>query len=149
MSDRLTTRYMTVEDLDAVMEIERQVFIDPWSRKSYEFEIIENRYSLPLVLEYAGKIVGYAVVWQVYEEFHIASLAIAPAQQGRGWGKYLLETLLKLADNADYALLEVRPSNTRAIRMYEQFGFTRLGVRKRYYQNGEDALVMRKMLRKL
>ncbi|MCK6620434.1 MAG: ribosomal protein S18-alanine N-acetyltransferase [Calditrichaceae bacterium] len=149
MSDRLTTRYMTVEDLDAVMEIERRVFIDPWSRKSYEFEIIENRYSLPLVLEYAGKIVGYAVVWQVYEEFHIASLAIAPEQQGRGWGKYLLETLLKLADNADYALLEVRPSNTRAIRMYEQFGFTRLGVRKRYYQNGEDALVMRKMLRKL
>jgi len=149
MSDRLTTRYMIVEDLDAVMEIERRVFIDPWSRKSYEFEIIENRYSLPLVLEYAGKIVGYAVVWQVYEEFHIASLAIAPEQQGRGWGKYLLETLLKLADNADYALLEVRPSNTRAIRMYEQFGFTRLGVRKRYYQNGEDALVMRKMLRKL
>ncbi len=148
MNDRLTTRYMTVEDLDVVMEIERQVFIDPWSRKSYEFEIGENQYSLPLVLEHAGKVVGYAVVWQVYEEFHIASLAIAPAQQGRGWGKYLLEVLLKLADNADYALLEVRPSNTRAIRMYEQFGFTRLGVRKRYYQNGEDALVMRKMLRK-
>lgn len=148
MNDRLMTRYMTIEDLDAVMEIERRVFIDPWSRKSYEFEIIENQYSLPLVLEYGGNIVGYAVVWQVYEEFHIASLAIAPDQQGRGWGKYLLATLLKLADNADYALLEVRPSNTRAIRMYEQFGFTCLGIRKRYYQNGEDAVVMRKMLQK-
>lgn len=148
MNPPAAIRRMTVEDLDAVMTIEKAVFSDPWSRRSYEFEIFGNSYSIPLVMEREGKIIGHAVVWSIFEEFHIATIAVTPELQGKGWGRYFLQSLLNMADRAEYALLEVRRNNTRAIGLYEKFGFYIINVRRRYYRNGEDALVMRKDLRK-
>jgi ribosomal-protein-alanine N-acetyltransferase len=148
MSAKPVIRLMTFEDMDQVMEIEQKVFADPWSRRSYEFEISGNRFSIPAVLDFQGKIMGHAVVWHVYEEFHIATIAIAPEYQRQGWGKYFLESLLDLATDAEYALLEVRPSNYSAIHIYEKFGFVKVGVRRRYYRNGEDAVIMRKDFKK-
>jgi ribosomal-protein-alanine N-acetyltransferase len=144
MSVEPAIRLMRFDDLDRVMEIEKRVFPDPWSRRSYEFELSGNRFSIPLVLESDHKVIGHAVVWHVYEEFHIATIAIAPEYQGQGWGKYFLKSLLELATEAVYALLEVRPSNYSAIHIYEKFGFVKVGIRRRYYRNGEDAVIMRK-----
>ena len=141
-----TIRPMREEDLDTVMKIENEVFRDPWSRRSYLFEIYNNRYSLPVVLEVNGEILGHAVVWLLFEEYHIATIAIAPQHQGQGWGTFFLNNLLSMADGADFAILEVRRSNTRAIRLYEKMGFYVNGVRYHYYQDGEDALIMRKEL---
>ncbi len=139
-------RPMREEDLDTVMRIEKQVFQDPWSRRSYMFEIYSNRYSLPVVLVLNGEIIGHAVVWLLFEEYHIATIAIAPQHQGKGWGTYFLNALLSMADGADFAILEVRRDNHRAIRLYEKMGFYEEGIRRQYYQDGEDALVMRKDL---
>ncbi|RMF58310.1 MAG: ribosomal-protein-alanine N-acetyltransferase [Calditrichaeota bacterium] len=139
-------RPMREEDLDTVLGIEEKVFLEPWSRRSYMFEIYSNRYSIPVVLEVDNQIIGHAVVWRLFEEFHIATIAIAPEHQGKGWGKFLMNALLGMSDAAEYAILEVRKSNHRAIRLYEKLGFKVTGVRHRYYQNGEDALVMRKDL---
>ncbi|RMI06646.1 MAG: ribosomal-protein-alanine N-acetyltransferase [Calditrichaeota bacterium] len=147
MKPKVVIRRMTLADLDAVQKIERTVFTDPWSRESYRYEIRQNRFSFPVVLEVGGEVVGYAVAWRIYEEFHIANLAIAPEHQGKGWGKLLLNFLLEQAGGAKFALLEVRRSNRRAIRLYEKFGFQPFGVRPRYYHDQEDALVMRKQLR--
>lgn len=141
-------RRMRVEDLDAIMAIETRVFPDSWSRQNFEFEVLTNRLSLPVVLEdQEGQIIGYAVAWLLFEEFHIATIAIHPDYQGRGLGRYLLQKLLEMAREQEYALLEVRPSNRRAIRLYESFGFRAIGRRKRYYRNGEDAIIMRKELK--
>lgn len=139
-------RLMTSQDLDAVMAIEQINFVDTWSRQSYEFEIYGNRFSIPLVMELNGELIGYVVAWNLFEEFHIATLSIKKEFQGQGWGAYLLQYVLGMADTAEYALLEVRPSNHRAISLYKKLGFEKWGMRRRYYRNGEDAVIMRKEL---
>lgn len=141
-------RRMTLDDLDEVLKIEREVFPDSWSRKSFEFEVIHNKYSLPLVITLQNKIVGYSIVWKLFEEFHIANIAIHPQMQNRGLGSYFLQEILNLSTEQDYALLEVRESNQAAIHLYKKFGFLKLGIRTRYYANGENALIMKKQLKK-
>lgn len=139
-------RRMAEKDLKTVVELEKQVFPNPWSRRSFEFEIRENAYSIPLVLEADKEVIGYAIVWKLYEEFHIANLAIRPEYQGRKLGSNFLEHILTLTEGCGYALLEVRESNKRAIRLYEKFGFRVIMQRPHYYKNGETALVMQKIL---
>lgn len=141
-------RRMTEKDLDDIETLERQIFPNPWARSSFDFEIKHNPYSFPLILEENKEIIGYAVIWKIYEEFHIANIAIRPDYQGRKLGKYLLMEILKMADNCKYAILEVRESNVKAIQLYEKFGFKVIMKRIAYYQNGETALVMQKIFRK-
>ena len=138
-------RRMTLEDLNDVAELEQQIFVDPWSRKSFEFEVSNNQFSFPLILEDQNKIVGYAVIWRIYEEFHIANLAILPEHQGKKFGKFFLQQILKNTDECKYAILEVRESNHKAIKLYEKFGFRVIMKRVKYYKNGETALVMQKI----
>ena len=137
---------MTLDDLDAIMEIEQAVFADMWSRYSYTYEITANRYSIPVVLTLNGGIIGHAVAWKVFEEFHIATLAISPGQQGHGYGELLLSALLEQKGDAAFSLLEVRRSNLKAIQLYEKFGYKIIHTRNSYYRDGEDALVMHKVL---
>jgi ribosomal-protein-alanine N-acetyltransferase len=148
MNRKAEVRIMKFDDLERVMEIENESFSDPWSRKSYEFEVAGNRFSIPIVLEVNNEIIGHAVVWKIFEELHIATIAIVPEYRGQGWGEFLLSSLMEMAAGAEFALLEVRPSNTGAIRLYEKFGFEKVGMRRHYYRNGEDALIMRKEFKK-
>ena len=143
----LEIQKMTLAHVNDVIEIEKQLFSDPWSRNSFQFEILANRYSLPLVLLLDKKIVGYTVVWIIYGEFHIANIAIHPDHQKKGFGSYLLNEILKKAVGLDYAILEVRKSNLTALRLYEKFGFERISVRRHYYSDGDDAIVMKKWLK--
>lgn len=138
-------RRMQKDDIDTVVKLEKQIFPDPWSRTSFEYEIFHNSFSIPLILEHLNEIYGYAIVWKIYEEFHIANFAIRPDQQGKKLGNYFLEKILELHDDASYALLEVRESNFRAIRLYQKFGFRTIMKRLKYYRNGETALVMQKI----
>jgi ribosomal-protein-alanine N-acetyltransferase len=138
-------RRMTEEDLNTVSELEQQIFPDPWSKNSLEYEINQNPFCLPLILENELEIIGYAIVWKIFEEFHIANFAIKPDYQGKKLGKRFLENLLTLRGNCKFALLEVRENNKRAIQLYEKFGFKTVFKRKRYYKNGDTALVMQKI----
>ena len=135
---------MTLAHLNDVLEIEKQLFTDPWSRRSFQFEILAKQYSLPLVLLLDKKIVGYSVVWIIFGEFHIANIAIHPDHQHKGLGSYLLNEVLHKAFGLEYAILEVRENNLNAIRLYEKFGFERISVRRHYYSDGGDAIIMRK-----
>jgi [ribosomal protein S18]-alanine N-acetyltransferase len=90
-------------------------------------------------------IVGFAGMWLLYDEAHITTIAVAPEHRGKGLGELLLVALIEEAVNrgADWLTLEVRVSNTSAQTLYEKYGFTRQGVRRRYYSdNGEDAYIM-------
>lgn len=136
-------RPMLLEDLDRLMPIEQQVFSSPWARNSYEYEISSNRYSMPLVMELADQLIGYAVIWSVFEEFHIATFAIAPGYQRKGYGTHLMNHIIGLVEPHQYVLLEVRRGNIAAMSLYERFGFHKAGIRPRYYQDGEDAILMR------
>jgi ribosomal-protein-alanine N-acetyltransferase len=135
---------MTLAHLDDVIQIENQLFTDPWSQRGFQFEILANQYSLPLVLLLDKKVVGYTIVWIIFGEFHIANIAIHPDYQRKGFGSYLLNQVLKKAVGLKYAILEVRENNLSAIRLYEKFGFEKISVRPHYYSNGDDAIIMRK-----
>ncbi|TVQ06397.1 MAG: ribosomal-protein-alanine N-acetyltransferase [Leptolyngbya sp. DLM2.Bin27] len=88
--------------------------------------------------------IGLGCYWAILDEAHITVLAVDPRYQRRGLGKWLLVNLL--IDAGERALtratLEVRPSNSRALALYESFGFETLGRRRRYYTDGEDALIL-------
>ena len=138
-------RRMMKEDLDTICKLERQIFPDPWSKNSFEYEVTQNSFGMPLILEQKERIIGYAIVWKIYEEFHIANFAIIPEYQGQKLGTQFLENLLSLRGDCKFAILEVRENNKRAIQLYEKFGFKIILRRYRYYKNGETALVMQKL----
>lgn len=87
---------------------------------------------------------GMGCYWAILDEAHITLLGIRPAYQRRGLGRWLLIHLLEAAwqQGMARATLEVRVSNQGAISLYESLGFTALGTRKRYYGDGEDALIL-------
>lgn len=93
----------------------------------------------------ADSIVGFAGMWVLYDEAHVTTIGVSPDHRGRGLGELLLVDLFEKAiqRNAEWVTLEVRVSNDSAQALYRKYGFTRQGVRKRYYSdNGEDAYIM-------
>jgi ribosomal-protein-alanine N-acetyltransferase len=93
-----------------------------------------------------GPLVGYSVIWVVMDEAELANLAVAPHRRRAGIGRILLESALSDAEagGARVVYLEVRASNTAALKLYEAHGFLPVGRRSAYYRNpSEDALVLR------
>lgn len=90
-------------------------------------------------------IVGYAGMWIRAGEAHVTTIGVAPELRGRGLGELLFVALIEeaIARDAEWLTLEVRVSNTGAQRLYQKYGLTKQGVRRRYYSdNGEDADIM-------
>lgn len=120
-------RFMTTEDLDQVMEIEKKSFPLPWSRSSFERELHDNNYACYLVSHTGenGQVTGYGGCWVIFDEAHITTLAVHPAHRREGTGSALLASLMKLAYDrgARQVFLEVRDSNEAARKLYEKFGF--------------------------
>lgn len=142
-------RPMLESDLDQVMKIEVIAFPTPWSRLSYEGELV-NQFASYYVIESNGHIAAYAGIWCVFEEAHITNVAVDPADRRQGYGRVLMEALISRAreKHAERIYLEVRPSNLAAINLYRTFGFLPGGVRRGYYtDNQEDALVLVKNMK--
>jgi [ribosomal protein S18]-alanine N-acetyltransferase len=138
-------RFMTVDDLDAVMEIEHRSFSIPWTRDAFYNEIEQNHLSTYLVVEDGECIAGYCGVWLVVDEAHITNVAVLPDYRGKGLGEALMKKIMEIAKQvgARVMTLEVRVSNEAAKGLYRKMGFQDGGIRKRYYSdNQEDALVM-------
>jgi ribosomal-protein-alanine N-acetyltransferase len=136
---------MTVDDLAAVQEIERESFSTPWPPHAYRAELETNRLAHYIVARHGESVVGFAGVWLMVDEAHITTFAVRKTWRRQGVGERLLLALLDLsrARGAREATLEVRPSNHPARRLYEKYGFALVGVRPRYYtDDNEDALIM-------
>jgi ribosomal-protein-alanine N-acetyltransferase len=136
---------MRPEDLDEVLEIERASFSMPWSRGAFLYEIQQNRVARCRVMRDGGSIVGYLCFWDIADEIHVTNVAVHPTHRRQGIARALMSGLLAEACARELRLvvLEVRPSNTEAIGLYESFGFRVTGRRRGYYYDtGEDALVM-------
>lgn len=136
---------MLPKDLPMVIEIDRLNFTEPWPAKSFSYELSTN-YSICLVaVDDFDLVLAEIVVWVIVDEAHIATIAVHPNHQGRGIASALLAEALMLAmeRGASASLLEVRPSNTAALKLYQRFGYEVVGVRKEYYQdNKDDALLL-------
>ncbi|MQY51238.1 ribosomal protein S18-alanine N-acetyltransferase [Rhodocyclus tenuis] len=140
---------MNEHDLDALMQIETDVYPFPWTRGNFA-DSLRTGYSC-WVCRVAGELVGYAVIMFAVDDAHLLNITVARARHGKGYGARLLAQAITVARRAHarILLLEVRPSNARAIALYRSFGFRQIGVRRGYYptENGrEDALVLTRTL---
>lgn len=138
-------RSMTVDDLPAVLEIEKVSFLAPWTRGMFE-QTLSSPVARSLVAQEAGRVLGYVVFYCGGPEMHIMNIAVHPVARRRGLAFEVLSRVLAFARENDLeeCFLEVRESNTPARGLYEKLGFGTVGRRKGYYsESGEDALVMR------
>ncbi|MGH8492517.1 MAG: ribosomal protein S18-alanine N-acetyltransferase [Moraxellaceae bacterium] len=143
-------RRMTPADLPSVLAIEARGHIFPWTEGNFR-DGLESGYFM-VVMEQGGsaeekKIIGYGIVQIILDEGHLLNITIDPRLNGRGLGRELLLHLLEHArTHTDTLFLEVRPSNHRAIALYQSSGFNEIGLRRNYYpaKDGgrEDALLM-------
>ncbi|MGI6204573.1 MAG: ribosomal protein S18-alanine N-acetyltransferase [Anaerovoracaceae bacterium] len=132
-------------DAEQIAEIDRACFAAPWSLDAFRTELERNRVAFYLVGEIGGRIAGYAGLWWLEDEGHITNVAVHPDFRGSGVATCLLDCLIDFCEKEGITAftLEVRPSNEKAIRLYEKFAFVTIGRRRKYYDdNGEDALIM-------
>jgi len=144
---------MRAEDLEAVMAIENTAYPFPWTIGNFR-DSLSAGYRLKLLRE-RGVLIGYVVWMPVLQEAHLLNITLAPPRQGHGLGTWMMRSVMQQmqAEGLQQILLEVRPSNHRALALYRRLGFAQIGIRKGYYPNSatasvsrEDAVVMRQSL---
>jgi ribosomal-protein-alanine N-acetyltransferase len=143
-------RPMTEADVAQVFAVERSSYQFPWSEGIFR-DCLRVGY-VCRVLATAGRVIGYGVMSVGAGEAHVLNLCVADDYRCRGLGRRMLVYLLErgAAAGMSEAFLEVRPSNTAAIRLYQAIGFEQVGMRRGYYQavgGREDAAVLRLSLR--
>ncbi len=142
--DLMRMRKMTVSDLPEVLAIEQQNYLFPWEEDIFK-DCFKAGYSC-WVCEEQDKVLGYSLLTMAIGEAHILNISVDPAEQNQGIGRKMLEHLIEVArGKADTIFLEVRPSNTIAIALYQTVGFNEIGVRKDYYpakEGREDAIML-------
>jgi len=151
---------MFMSDLTQVLEIERMLFTTPWDISSFKYELehkntilkvaVFNEQNLPdgrRLDSLSSQVIGYVCIRTILDVTHILNLAVPPKFRRLGIGSMLLrdalEELRRSKPEARLITLEVRESNTAAIKLYEKFGFKVMGRRIGYYQKPhEDAVIM-------
>lgn len=139
-------REMQIDDLDQVMEIEEESFSVPWTANGFFTFLIRNDATF-LVSEDEEGINGYIGLICAPPEGDITNVAVKASKRNRGIGKALVSEMIARAHEkgVDDVFLEVRVSNTPAIRLYETYGFENAGLRKNYYERPtEDAMIMKR-----
>lgn len=150
LAPEVVIRAMRGNDVAEVVAIERASYQFPWSEGIFR-DCLRVGY-VCRVVTVARQVMAYGVMSFGTGEAHILNLCVAEMYRCRGVGRRLLGSLIERAAAAGMgdAFLEVRPSNTAAIRLYLALGFEQVGMRRGYYQanNGrEDAAVLRRTLR--
>jgi ribosomal-protein-alanine N-acetyltransferase len=139
---------MVAADIDAVVEIENQSSPSPWPTQLFVEDLARDWAHTDLVRRRAdgdrGPVLAFANYWLVHDELHLLNLATHPAHRRRGVGRFLMGHLIAVARErrCRYITLEVRRTNHAAHGLYQAHGFEPMGMRARYYSDGEDAIVM-------
>ncbi|MES2900931.1 MAG: ribosomal protein S18-alanine N-acetyltransferase [Pseudomonadota bacterium] len=146
--DQLLYAPMVTADVDEVVALEHSVYPHPWTRGNF-LDSLASGYNAWTVRDADGVLAGYFLLMAAVDEAHLLNVAVAAPRQGAGLGRFLLDKVVACSRGLSMSsiLLEVRPSNQRALKVYERFGFHQIGKRKNYYpaHDGlrEDAIVMR------
>jgi ribosomal-protein-alanine N-acetyltransferase len=158
---------MVAADLDAVVDIENRSSPTPWPAQLFLEDLARDWAHVDLVRlahprgggargggggdgdsngdsDHGGQVVGFASYWLVHDELHLLNLAAHPEHRRRGIGTRLMRHLIAVArgHGCRYITLEVRRGNHAAQALYQGHGFEPMGMRARYYSDGEDAIVM-------
>ena len=138
---------MKEEDSKQVSELGQRCGLNPWTEKSYREEV-QNQLSRYIILEIDDKIIGFVGIWCVVDEAQIMNIGIDPRFQSQGYGKKLMQEIFSIAreEGCLTMTLEVKTSNRVARQMYQSMGFELIGIRKKYYPDNSDCMLMCKTL---
>ena len=130
--------------LAGVAELERLCFSAPWNEAMLEEELYNDTASFIVAEGEDGQVLGYAGLHVILDEGYIDNVAVRPTCRRQGIADRLLDVFCRFGQaNLAFLTLEVRPSNTAAVALYEKHGFQEAGRRKDYYENPrEDALLL-------
>lgn len=141
--DNLKISNMTISDFENISPILTSDFDDFWSCKTLQSEL-NNPNSYYIVAKLNAEIVGFAGIWKSVDDVHITDIVVKKDFRKKGIGSLLLEKLISLTKELKFKelTLEVNSNNEPAKKLYLKFGFKELGIRKRYYNNTDDAVIM-------
>lgn len=139
-------RRLEIRDLPEIMAIERAAYAYPWSEGIFR-DCLRIGYHAFAGVNIAGDLMGYGLLSIAVDDAHVLNLCVGPLHRRKGVATSLLWQMIGQArwEGADTLMLEVRPTNGSAIELYDNMGFHRIGVRKRYYpaaEGREDALLL-------
>jgi ribosomal-protein-alanine N-acetyltransferase len=132
-------------DLSTLIELEHACFSEPWGSKSLSEGLDNEKYLILVLRDERGHPLGYLVGWHIADEAELARIGVKPEMRGQGLSRNLLDEAIRdwRAAGVERVFLEVRASNHPALRLYASRGFETISKRVRYYEDGEDALVLR------
>ena len=141
--DNLEISDMTISDFELISPILSSDFDDFWSSQTLKSEL-NNENSEYIVAKLNNQIVGFAGIWKSVDDVHITDIVVKKDFRKNGIGSLLLQKLILLTKNSNYKelSLEVNANNIAAQKLYLKFGFKELGIRKKYYNNTDDAVIM-------
>lgn len=141
--NNLSTCLMDESNLNEVLQINNICFSPPWSIESLRNEL-NNKFSKYILLKNNHSVIGYAAIWIIIDEAHITNVAVHPDYRGIGGSNLLMDEIIKICSESDLPAitLEVRESNTVAINLYRKYGFVEEGMRKNYYGENQNAILM-------
>lgn len=139
-------RFATKEDCKSIVDLENECFSLPYKEKDVLYELTENPFCHTLVNINNGEIIGYLMYLITFDSSSIVRIGVKKEFRNKNIASNLMkkcEEHLK-KENVELFTLEVRESNIPAIKLYEKFGFSRICIKKSYYENGENAIYMMK-----
>lgn len=145
--DNIEISNMTLLDLDSISDILTCEFDDFWNYNIFKSEL-ENKNSKYIVAKLNSEIVGFGGIWFSVDDIHITNIVVKKCYRNKKIGTLILNNLIKLCENqAQKSItLEVNSNNVPAQKLYENFDFKTVGIRKKYYNNTDDAIIMTKIL---
>lgn len=141
--ENLEFNEMQLSDLDELQDIFDKDFPCSWKLHTLKSELTNNS-SRYVVVRSNNEIIGFAGVWLSVDDAHITNIVVKNSYRHKGIGSLLLEKLIEITkENCKASLtLEVNTNNIYAQRLYNKFNFKNLGIRKKYYNNTDDAFIM-------
>lgn len=145
--DNIIVSIMTLSDLDSISNILTYEFDDFWNYSVFKSEL-ENENSKYVVAKLNNEIIGFGGIWFSVDDIHITNIVVKKTYRNQKIGSLILNTLINMCKNKvqKSITLEVNSSNIPAQKLYQKFGFKTAGIRKKYYNNTEDAIIMTKDL---
>ena len=145
LSPHITIRYADIADISELIDLEVECFADTWTQSTLTTALTDEKTFVLVAEDEAGKICGYATAWVILDEGELTRVAVFSNKRQCGIGEHLTRAILQVCrkNGARMMFLEVRASNTAAQRLYGRCGFARAGLRRGYYADGEDAVIMK------
>ena len=141
--DNFNFRKMTKDDISLVVQMEKDVFGHTMGEDFFIQELEIDPFSEFIILEVDGVVCGYFGLL-IHDNIEIMNLLVVKEEQGKGYGNMIMDFIITLCmiTKAPALSLEVRISNERAINLYKKYGLIEATIRKNYYSDGEDAILM-------